>query len=57
MTQEAQQSRDPRVEEVTNLWVIHPSGRALLPHALRLGISANLVSVIGLCIGAAAAFA
>jgi hypothetical protein len=57
MTQEVQQARDPRIEEATNLWIIHPSGRALLPHALRLGISANVVSVIGLCIGAAAAFA
>ena len=57
MKEEVQQSRDPRVEDPTNLWVIHRAGRALLPHALRLGISANAVSFMGLCIGAAAALA
>jgi phosphatidylglycerophosphate synthase len=57
MIEEVQPTRDPRVEDPTNLWVVHPSGRALLPHALRLGISANAVSVIGLVIGAGAAVA
>jgi phosphatidylglycerophosphate synthase len=57
MIEEVQPTRDPRVEDPTNLWVVHPAGRALLPHALRLGISANAVSVIGLAIGAGAAVA
>jgi phosphatidylglycerophosphate synthase len=56
MIDEGQPTRDPRVEDPTNLWVVHPSGRALLPTALRFGISANAVSVMGLLIGAAAAF-
>jgi phosphatidylglycerophosphate synthase len=55
MIEEVQPTRDPRVEDPTNLWVVHPAGRALLPLALRLGISANAVSVIGFLIGAAAA--
>jgi phosphatidylglycerophosphate synthase len=57
MIEKVQPTRDPRVEDPTNLWVVHPSGRALLPLALRFGISANLVSVIGLLIGAGAAVA
>ncbi|MEN2787794.1 CDP-alcohol phosphatidyltransferase family protein [Sphingomonas qilianensis] len=50
-------SRDRRIEDSTNLWVIHPLSRALLPVALRLGISANMVSLAGLALGAAAAYA
>ena len=50
-------SRDRRIEDPSNLWIIHPAGRALLPRALALGISANSVSLIGLCLGGAAAFA
>jgi phosphatidylglycerophosphate synthase len=57
MIEEVQPARDPRVEELTNLWVVHRAGRALLAPALRLRISANAVSVIGLLIGAAAAIA
>jgi phosphatidylglycerophosphate synthase len=57
MIEEVQPARDPRVEDPTNLWVVHRASRALLPHALRLGISANAVSVIGLLIGAGAAVA
>lgn len=38
------------------MWVVHPLGRALLPLAVRAGISANVVSVIGFLIGTAAAF-
>jgi hypothetical protein len=49
-------SRDRRIEDPTNLWLIHPISRALLPWAVRLGVSANLVSVAGLCFGAGAAF-
>lgn len=48
-------SRDLRIEDPSNLWLIHPAGRALLPHALRLGVSANAVSVGGLLLGAGAA--
>lgn len=48
-------SRDRRIEDPTNLWVIHPAGRALLPVALRFRVSANAVSVAGLVLGACAA--
>jgi hypothetical protein len=52
-------SRDRRIEDPTNLWVIHPLGRRLLPWFLALGISANAVSFSGLFLGvlAAAAYA
>jgi CDP-diacylglycerol---serine O-phosphatidyltransferase len=50
-------SRDQRIEDPTNLWIIHPMSRAALPVAIRLGISANAVSICGLLIGAGAAFA
>ena len=49
------QSRDRRIEDPTNLWVIHPAARALLPFAVKRGISANAVSVTGLALGALAA--
>ncbi len=48
-------SRDPRVEDPTNHWVVHLAGRMLLPLALKARISANLVSVAGLAVGTAAA--
>jgi phosphatidylglycerophosphate synthase len=48
-------SRDLRIEDPSNLWLIHPAGRALLPYALTLGVSANAVSVSGLLLGAGAA--
>lgn len=52
-------SRDRRIEDPTNLWVIHPTGRRLLPWFLARGISANAVSFGGLFLGilAAAAYA
>jgi len=50
-------SRDRRIEDPTNLWIIHPAGRALLPWAVEHRVSANLVSVIGLCLGTMAAIA
>ncbi|MBB4618581.1 CDP-alcohol phosphatidyltransferase family protein [Sphingomonas abaci] len=37
--------------------MIHPLGRRLLPHALRMGVSANAVSVTGLSLGLGAAIA
>ncbi|KQM64821.1 hypothetical protein ASE75_06915 [Sphingomonas sp. Leaf17] len=49
-------SRDRRIEDPTNLWLIHPTARALLPRALAMGLSANMVSVVGLLVGTAAAF-
>jgi phosphatidylglycerophosphate synthase len=50
-------SRDRRIEDPSNLWIIHPLGRSLLPWFVSRGISANAVSVIGLCLGALAALA
>ena len=49
-------SRDLRIEDPSNLWLIHPAGRALLPAAVRAGVSANAVSGCGLILGAGAAF-
>ena len=43
--------RDPQIEDPTNLWLVHPAARALLPVALRLRISANAISVAGLVFG------
>nr|WP_239556140.1 CDP-alcohol phosphatidyltransferase family protein [Sphingomonas sp. JUb134] len=51
------QSRDRRIEDPTNLWVIHPAGRMLLPWFIARGISANAVSVGGLTLGVLAALA
>lgn len=48
-------SRDRRIEDPSNLYLIHPTGRRLLPIALRMGVSANAVSVAGLITGAGAA--
>ncbi len=50
-------SRDLRIEDPTNLWVVHLAGRMLLPLALRARIPANAVSVAGLAVGTGAAFA
>lgn len=52
-------SRDRRIEDPTNLWIIHPAGRRLLPWFVARGIPANAVSVLGLVLGtlAAAAYA
>ncbi len=50
-------SRDRRIEDPSNLYLIHPASHALLPFALRQGVSANAVSVMGLGCGTAAAFA
>jgi hypothetical protein len=49
-------SRDRRIEIPSNLWLIHPAGRALLPIALARRVSANAVSIAGLCLGGLAAF-
>jgi CDP-diacylglycerol--serine O-phosphatidyltransferase len=50
-------SRDLRVEDPTNVWIVHLVGRMLLPLALKARISANLVSVAGLAVGTGAALA
>src|SRR3954453_23971950 len=50
-------SRDRRIEDPTNLWIIHPVGRRLLPWFVARGISANAVSVAGLLLGVLAALA
>lgn len=52
-------SRDRRIEDLSNLYVIHPAARLLLPLAIRRGLSANAVSLLGLGFGmlAMAAFA
>jgi hypothetical protein len=50
-------SRDQRIEDPTNLWVIHPVGRLLLPWFVARGISANAVSLGGLALGTLAALA
>jgi hypothetical protein len=39
------------------LWLVHPAARALLPLAVRLGVSANAVSIAGLAVGILAAMA
>lgn len=49
-------SRDRAIEDFSNLWLIHPLSRAALPLALRLRISANAVSILGLLSGLMAAF-
>ena len=48
-------SRDRRIEAPSNLWLIHPAARALLPRALSWGLSANAVSILGLLVGIVAA--
>jgi hypothetical protein len=48
-------SRDRRIDDPTNVWVVHLAGRILLPLALKAGISANSVSVAGFVTGTAAA--
>lgn len=50
-------SRDGRIEDPTNLWIIHPAGRLLLPVALAARISANAVSITGFVLGAGGALA
>ena len=51
-------SRDRRVDDPTNVWVVHLAARMLLPPALKAGVSANKVSLGGFAfgIGAAAAY-
>ena len=48
-------SRDRRIEDPSNLRVIHPAARALVPGAIRAGLSANVISCCGMVLGALAA--
>lgn len=50
-------SRDRRIEDASNRWIIHPAARRLLPLALRARVSANAVSLCGLLLGTGAALA
>ena len=50
-------SRDRRIEDPSNLWIIHPTARRLVPWFVSRGISANTVSLGGLFMGSAAALA
>lgn len=50
-------SRDRRIEDPSNLYLIHPAAHALLRHALARRISANSVSIAGLICGGVAAAA
>jgi hypothetical protein len=50
-------SRDRRVDDPTNVWVVHLAGRMLLPLALKARIPANVVSLGGLALGTGAAAA
>lgn len=49
-------SRDRRIEDPTNLWLIHPAARSLLSSCISARISANIVSVAGLLLGIGAAW-
>lgn len=48
-------SRDRRIEDLSNLYIVHPAAHALVAPTIRLGISANTVSLTGLGIGIVAA--
>jgi CDP-diacylglycerol---serine O-phosphatidyltransferase len=50
-------SRDRRIEDPTNLWIVHPAAYSLLPWFVAREISANMVSIGGLVLGGLAAMA
>jgi phosphatidylglycerophosphate synthase len=52
-----ERSRDRRIEDPSNLWIVHPLARRVLPWFVARGISANAVSLGGLFLGALAALA
>jgi CDP-diacylglycerol--serine O-phosphatidyltransferase len=52
-----ERSRDRRIEDPSNLWIVHPLARSLLPWFVARGISANAVSGGGLLLGTLAALA
>lgn len=49
--------RTREIEEVTNLYVIHPISRALVTYFARWGVRPNTVSILGMALGAGAAVA
>jgi phosphatidylserine synthase len=49
--------RASEIEEITNLYVIHPVSTFLTPRFARLGVTPNAVSVAGMGFGVLAAFA
>ncbi len=50
-------SRDPAIDDPTNVWFVHLAGRLLLPLALRLRLPANAISIAGLLLGSGGALA
>jgi CDP-diacylglycerol---serine O-phosphatidyltransferase len=50
-------ARPPGIEEPLNAWLVHPAARALLPIAIRLGITPNAISIAGVAFGFVAAVA
>ncbi len=53
----AQGKRTREIEDVTNLYVIHPLSRVLVPWLARMGVRPNTVSLMGMAFGAGAALA
>jgi phosphatidylglycerophosphate synthase len=49
--------RTSEIEEITNLYLIHPTASRLTPLFARLGISPNAVSLAGMALGVSAGFA
>lgn len=57
MTDSPQVARTREIEELSNLYVVHPISRALVSVLARWGVHPNLVSVTGMILGAVAAWA
>ncbi|MGI9175136.1 MAG: CDP-alcohol phosphatidyltransferase family protein [Rhodothermales bacterium] len=57
MDESEQVKRTREIEEVTNLYFIHPVSRTLVTYFARWGVQPNAVSVLGMMLGAAAAVA
>jgi len=56
-TPPADRSRDPLIDDPSNIFLVHPLSRLLLGPALAMRIGANTISIIGTLAGIAAAFA
>lgn len=52
-----QVKRTREIEEVTNLYLVHPVSRTFVTYFARWGVHPNVVSVVGMVLGAAAAAA
>ncbi len=57
MTEQTASSRPPEIEPWSNRLVVHRLARSMLPHAIKLGIHPNGVTLCGLGFGLAAAAA